>query len=570
MVQFRRDYRREIEELRRCEKVLSLEFILRLVLILICATAGYILLDLTIVIPWFFAYYSLITLEKTLLYKYPNGDSAEFFILLLVVSFVNASVFVSLPVYFWYAHPDIYKFGSLAMIVGATLNIFVVRARVWQILMAYLMPIAAGFIIMSFSYYLEEGFSNGFIAALILGTCVAVYLTLAGWEAYSTHQQHEQTTARLHQAQKMEAIGNLTGGIAHDFNNLLSVVMGNLDLLRNQTGHRAESELLIDRAIQAVQRSSKLTSQLLAFGRRSNLMPELLNIGDVLSGIRDLIQRVLPASIELHVDSGGNDLQIFADQNKLETALLNLAINSRDAMPDGGYLSISARKLEVDGFVPTLNGSLEKGDYIEIRVEDSGEGIETGIQQQVFEPFFSTKPMEQGSGLGLSMVLGFVEQSGGALYLFSRPNAGTRIQLYLPARLQESREILTPNNRQIKSGKKYRILVVEDEAELLELLLNMLSSHGHTVRAASDATIALGIIDHGFTPDIVLTDVSMPGRDQGPQLAQKIADKLPQTRFIFMSGYFASVSTSEEIDAQGVILQKPFDMEELFDKVNAL
>ncbi len=568
MIFSKSEYRTEIEELRNCEHVISVEFVVRILVIAAGVIVGSSLLDMWALVPWFFTYYGLISIEKLVLHRLSDNTSRSAFSILLVLNFCIASVFAFMPVYLWYSPEPVFKFGSLAMLVGATLNAFVIRARVWQVLVCYLVPTGSSFIVISLSYYFESGLSAEFISTFIVGCGLTTYLILAGGESYSAHKKHEETIARLHQAQKMEAIGNLTGGIAHDFNNLLSVIMGNLELLRNNSdGNQADGEL-IERALHATQRGARLTGQMLAYGRRSDLAPELLNVNDILTSSRYMVQRVLPASIHFVVKASTDDWLVLADQSKLETALLNLAINARDAMPEGGTLTISAQRLNVTDIVPTMNGKLGYGNYIEIIVSDTGHGIDKNIQTQVFEPFFTTKPLDQGSGLGLSMVLGFVEQSGGSLQLESTSSKGTQVHLYLPAKIRKTPISTVKLPRRESSNKQLKILVVEDEPDLLELIVLHLESVGHTVAAASSANSALQIIRDGYIPQIVLTDIVMPGRIQGPELAEIATTLAPQSVFLFMTGYSGNTDVGgTSAYAREPVLQKPFSMEELSKRI---
>ncbi|MEB2846578.1 type II toxin-antitoxin system ParD family antitoxin [Endobacterium cereale] len=375
-----------------------------------------------------------------------------------------------------------------------------------------------------------------------------------------------QAEAKLAQAQKMETVGKLTGGVAHDFNNLLQVVSGNLQLLSKEVAGNQRAEAKIANAMAGVSRGSKLASQLLAFGRRQALEPKVVNISRFVRDMDDMIRRAIGEAIEVETVVGGGLWNTFIDPTQIENALLNLAINARDAMEGRGKLTIELSNAHLDDAYARTHDEVTPGQYVMMAVTDTGSGMPSEIIEKVFEPFFSTKAEGKGSGLGLSMVYGFVKQSGGHVKIYSEVGHGTTIKLYLPRALQVEDVEVAVDNGPIVGGSE-TVLVVEDDAEVRETVIALLTDLGYRTLKAVDAASALTVIDSGIPIDLLFTDVVMPGTLKSPEMARKAKERLPNLAVLFTSGYTEnSIVHGGKLDAGVELLSKPYTREELARK----
>ncbi|WP_337270803.1 hybrid sensor histidine kinase/response regulator [Oryzifoliimicrobium ureilyticus] len=377
-------------------------------------------------------------------------------------------------------------------------------------------------------------------------------------------RRHAET--KLAQAQKMETVGKLTGGVAHDFNNLLQVVSGNLQLLAKEVAGNDRAQTKIANAMAGVARGSKLASQLLAFGRRQALEPKVVNISRFVRDMDDMIRRAIGEAIEVETVVGGGLWNTFVDPTQIENALLNLAINARDAMNGRGKLTIELLNAHLDDDYARSHDEVTAGQYVMMAVSDTGSGMSPEIIDKVFEPFFSTKAEGKGSGLGLSMVYGFVKQSGGHVKIYSEVGHGTTVKLYLP-RAHEAEDVeVVVDNGPIVGGTE-TVLVVEDDAEVRETVIAMLTDLGYRTLKAVDAASALTVIDSGIPIDILFTDVVMPGQLKSPELARKARERLPNIAVLFTSGYTEnSIVHGGKLDAGVELLSKPYTREALARK----
>jgi PAS domain S-box-containing protein len=374
---------------------------------------------------------------------------------------------------------------------------------------------------------------------------------------------------QLHQSQKMEAIGQLTGGVAHDFNNLLTVILGNLDRLSQEVpAEQARWRRSIDQAMRASERAASLTQQLLAFARRQPLQPKPVEINRLLSRWTELIRRTLPESISLRRIEDTEAGYAEVDPNQLENVLLNLAVNARDAMSNGGTLTIETSRAAIESHDSSVPFDLKPGDYVLICVSDTGSGMTQEVLERAFEPFFTTKPLGQGTGLGLSQVFGFVKQSGGNVKLYSRPGHGTTIKIYLPR--MNSHAVTEENIRAeiTKTTKRSEsILVVEDNDDVRAYSADTLRDYGFNVLEAADASEALRVLE-GKTPvHLLFTDIGLPGLN-GRELVAMVQRKHPSIRILFTSGYaqMPAPATSRWI-SEIPLLSKPFTRAQLYEKV---
>ncbi|WP_162937649.1 PAS domain S-box protein [Indioceanicola profundi] len=376
-----------------------------------------------------------------------------------------------------------------------------------------------------------------------------------------------QAETALRQSQKMEAVGQLTGGIAHDFNNLLQVVSGNLELLARDVAGNARAEMRVRNALAGVARGSKLASQLLAFGRRQALEPKVVNIGRFVKDMDDMLRRALGAAVEIETIIEGGLWNTLIDPGQVENAILNLAINARDAMDGHGRLTIEASNAVLDAEYARLQKDVKAGQYVMLAVTDTGTGIPPDVLERVFEPFFTTKAEGKGSGLGLSMVYGFVKQSGGHISIYSEVGEGTTVKLYLP-RVLEAEDVLVETAAVPIRGGAETILVVEDDEDVRETAVALLTELGYRVLRAKDAASALGVIESGLPIDLLFTDVVMPGPLRSPDLARKARQRLPNIAVLFTSGYTENaIVHGGRLDPGVELLAKPYSREGLARKV---
>jgi signal transduction histidine kinase/DNA-binding response OmpR family regulator len=382
--------------------------------------------------------------------------------------------------------------------------------------------------------------------------------------------EHAQTEARLHQAQKMEAVGRLTGGIAHDFNNLLQVISGNLQLLTKDVAGSARAEQRVRNALGGVSRGSQLASQLLAFGRRQPLAPKVVNLGRLIRSWDDMLRRALGEAVEVETIIAGGLWNTIVDPVQVETAILNLAINARDAMEGRGKLTIEAGNASLDDAYAAKHEEVKPGQYVMLAITDTGCGIPPDLMERVFEPFFSTKPEGQGTGLGLSMVFGFVKQSDGHLKIYSEPGQGTTVRIYLP-RTHEREDVTSVTDSGPITGGSETILVVEDDEEVRNTTIDILSDLGYRVLKAKDADSALAIIESGVPIDVLFTDVVMPGNLRSPELARKAKERIPKLAVLFTSGYTENaIVHGGKLDPGVQLLSKPYSRETLARRLRHL
>jgi PAS domain S-box-containing protein len=378
--------------------------------------------------------------------------------------------------------------------------------------------------------------------------------------------ERRATEAKLAQAQKMETVGKLTGGVAHDFNNLLQVVSGNLQLLTKDVAGNARAEQRVSNAMAGVSRGAKLAAQLLAFGRRQALEPKVVNVSRFVRGMDDMLRRAIGEAIEIETIVAGGLWNTFIDPAQIENALLNLAINARDAMDGRGKLTIELGNAFLDDAYVRNHDEVKAGQYVMLAVSDTGSGMTPDILEKVFEPFFSTKGEGKGSGLGLSMVYGFVKQSGGHVNIYSEPGHGTTIKLYLP-RAMEREDVEVVSDAGPITGGTETVLVVEDDAEVRATVVEMLTDLGYRVLKAVDAASALVVIESGVPIDLLFTDVVMPGTLKSPELARKARERLPDIAVLFTSGYTEnSIVHGGRLDAGLELLSKPYTREALARK----
>lgn len=375
----------------------------------------------------------------------------------------------------------------------------------------------------------------------------------------------------LRQAQKMEAIGQLTGGLAHDFNNLLTVITGNLEMLETSL-ESSEQRELVKEAQDAAQDGAKLTGHLLAFGRRQPLNPAPTDLAPLIMNFSELLRRTLGELIELNIRVTGSEHSCVVDPAQFQNALLNLALNARDAMPRGGKLTIEISRTRLDADYAQMYPEIRTGWYVLVAVTDTGTGMTEEVRQRAFEPFFTTKPAGAGTGLGLSMVYGFVKQSGGNIQIYSELEQGTSVRIFLPlaATHQTTRELgADAGKMDVMPRGSETILVVEDDARVRRVTTARLRSLGYQVIEANNGSAALALLDANPSIALIFTDVVMPGGMSGDELAEVALAAKPTLRVLFTSGY-AEPAIARHALGKGAWLKKPYTAAELAEKVHEI
>jgi signal transduction histidine kinase/CheY-like chemotaxis protein len=433
--------------------------------------------------------------------------------------------------------------------------------------------------------------------ALFAATLLAALLAIATRQAVSglldrTHELEEESKLRheaestLRQAVKMEAVGLLSGGVAHDFNNLLTIIIGNLDTMKRQLAKLADLEPAreiagklsksLDAALRGAQSSAELTHRLLAFSRRQALEPARLDVNRLVAGMLEMLRRTLGSDISIETVLGAGLWPALADAHQLENVLLNLALNGKAAMPDGGCLTIETANTYLDDAYVRSFGDVKAGQYVVVCVTDTGSGIAKDILDRVFEPFFTTKPPGEGSGLGLAMVHGFVKQSGGHVRIYSEEGHGTTVKIYLPRLLQAEEVSAVPAARPIedttvpRARQSETILVVEDNGGVRDYAKIVLSELGYRVLEAGDANEALRLLAANSV-DLLFTDVVLPGPMTGRALADKASKMRPGLPILFTTGYTRNAIVHQgRLDADVHLLNKPFTQQDLVRKIREL
>ena len=376
--------------------------------------------------------------------------------------------------------------------------------------------------------------------------------------------EQKRLQAALVQAQKMEAIGQLSSGIAHDFNNLLTIIIGNLGLLMGQIHERRDLKELVEPALDAGKRGAELVQRLLTFSRQQTLKSKIINVTDLIHNLTPLLKRSLPSHITLHLNLNAPNPFALIDSHQLENAVLNLVVNARDAMPQGGNITITSSEENI-ARASDETSDLTTGNYLQIAVTDTGIGMDAEVLSRIFEPFFTTKAFGQGSGLGLAMVYGFVKQSGGDISVESTPGEGTTFNILLPLQkaFEESGNQLQPKSTVRRQGQL--VLLVEDLAEVRQIVRKQLIALGFKVLEADNAEMGLNIIQSVDEIGILLTDVVMPGNMNGRLLAQTAKHIKPALHIVIMSGYEDLTPADTDTAGQFAYLSKPFTTEQLAD-----
>ncbi|WP_434729987.1 response regulator [Rhizobium binae] len=400
--------------------------------------------------------------------------------------------------------------------------------------------------------------------------------TVAERTAALRHEMDENAAAQaqVRQLQKMETIGQLTGGVAHDFNNMLAIIIGNLDLAqRRMTGHE-DPRLLnsLQNARDGARRAAVLTARLLAFSRQQPLAPEVIDVNKLVGGMSELLRRTLGEHIRIETVLAGGLWPSFADLSQLENAMLNLAVNARDAMPGGGHLTIETANTELDERYSRMHSEVEAGQYVMISMTDTGTGMSPDVIDRAFDPFYTTKGPGKGTGLGLSQVYGYIKQSGGHIKIYSEIDRGTTVKIYLPRHVGKADARLAAAGAQpIPQGSvNDTILVVEDDEHVRTMTAESLHELGYTVLQAGSGLEALVLLEENADVDLIFTDIVMP-QMSGRQLADAVQEKWPTIRILYTTGYTRNAIVHNGVLDHGVsLLSKPFSLEQLAHKIREL
>jgi PAS domain S-box-containing protein len=412
------------------------------------------------------------------------------------------------------------------------------------------------------------------------GTTFPLHLSVSEFEAegrrYFTGMIHDisdrrhveealrESERRLAQSQKMEAVGQLTGGIAHDFNNLLLVISGNLELLEPQI-RTDDQRALLKEAQDAAALGSKLTDQLLTFARRRHLDAHVIQLNDLVVNIADMLRRALGELITLSTSLASDVWSTRADPDQFQSAIVNMAVNARDAMPQGGKLVIETRNIVFDADHTDYQSELQPGAYVQLSISDTGAGMDAAVRDRVFEPFFTTKEKGRGTGLGLAMVYGFVKQSGGHVTVYSEPGHGTTINLYFPRSDTPAADTYSARSASDTAGPpRETILVVEDDSRVRQLTIKRLKLIGYQVLEAGDGPTALEILNRGDPVDLVFTDLIMPGGLSGRDVAIRAREIRPGVKILLTSGYAEELVRGDDLQRENLkVLRKPYQQADL-------
>jgi PAS domain S-box-containing protein len=393
-------------------------------------------------------------------------------------------------------------------------------------------------------------------------------------ERREAQKQLEAAREQLFQAQKMEAIGQLTGGLAHDFNNLLAGIVGCLELLRTRLaqGRIGELERYITAAQGASSRAAALTHRLLAFARRQTLDPKPTDANKLVADMEELVQRTVGPAIKVETAQAIGLWPTLCDPNQLENAILNLCINARDAMPEGGRLTIETANMWLDAHA-ARERDMQPGQYVAICVSDTGVGMSSGVKARAFDPFFTTKPTGQGTGLGLSMIYGFTQQSGGQVRIYSEEGEGTTVRIYLPRHQgeadEEQEQAMLSEAPRAEAGET--VLIVDDEPSVRMLVTDVLEELGYAAVEAADGVAGLKLLESDMRIDLLITDVGLPGGVNGRQMADAARRVRPKLRVLFITGYAENASIGNGRLAPGMhMMVKPFGMEMLASRIKAI
>ena len=532
------------------------------------AITAYLLFDYPALAFLVSLYGALFFLEKWVAAKAVRDGHASMLPITLMLLFTRASAYNLIIVNVWMRDGDIFEMAALALIVASTINIMVHHPTYVVNMACVVIPKWLTFATISYLIFQDLGLSPEFVGSLLTIAFITPYFYLSLVQAHRRWSDLSSTRRELLQSQRLDGMGKVAGGVSHDFNNILSVVSGSLQLLESASSQE-ERDRLIEVASRAIEHGATLNRHLIALGKRAPLLPKPVDLSAAVQEFKEFAARVLPESILVET-SAQQETTILADAGMLQSAMLNVALNAKAAMPNGGMLSIEARRAEPHE-VPGLN----KGNFAVLTISDTGQGMDKETADQAFEPFFTTREIGGGSGLGLSMVKGFAEQSNGIVKLDSEPGLGTSIAIFLPVTNQP---IATHSARSVKKpasqtvGSKPKVMLVEDNPQFLDILTLKLERDGFLVVACTNGDDAISKLRENNDLRLVVSDLVMPGKAQGADLLSDLRSKGRQIPFLAISGYadLKDGNGSEVIGAADAFLEKPFDLMKFSEEVQSL
>lgn len=557
------NYSKELEDLAKVETLSSLEFRVQFMAVFACVATAVATTGLSILFAWFVLHYSLVFLERKLASRFSKLGTPLAFYTIIGLNLSIGITFAWLPVYLWMQEQQGFYFAAMALLVGSTLNTFLIRSSLWYQAVCFIAPNAGAFLLIAM-IIAGQGLPTGEVVALVvIASAVLLYFLVAVSEMHRVHVTHEHIRDQLLQSQKTEVIGRLTGGVAHDFNNLLNVISGYLEVALSED-RETDRNSAIQGALRAATRGGNLVHQLLAFARKARLESRSVSVDSTLTELSEMGRRVIPSSIVVDFGHNKSGLFVLADPVSLTTALLNLLLNARDAISGSGAIQLSVSGVSSTGLPAGMTFDKAFTDFVLFTVKDSGHGMSSDLIDRVTEPFFTTKPVGFGSGLGLSMVQGFAQQSGGGIHIASSPGDGTTVYVALPSGTSSEPLQTAPVDLGRPDSETGTVLVVEDQLELLRMIGRVLDSGGFLVQTASTADEAVSLIDSGLCPDLLMTDAVMPGSLSMEDLVARVRSANPIAKIIVMSGYD---ERQLEYEALGIgeftFLQKPFSLSRL-------
>lgn len=564
------DYSKELESLAKVETLSSLEFRVQFFVVLVCVATAVAVTNLWLLIFWFTLHYSFVLLERTLATRFAGIGTPAAFYTVIGLNLAVGVTFAWLPVYLWMQAQPSFYFAAMALLVGSTLNTFLIRSTLWYQAVCFVAPNAGAFILIALVIS-GTGLPTGEAVTLsVIASAVLFYFLVAVIEMHRMHTAHEHTRHQLLQSQKTEVIGRLTGGVAHDFNNLLNVISGYLEAALSETTETGRN-IAIKGALKAATRGGTLVHQLLAFARKARLEPQSIPVDTTLIELSEMARRVIPSSITVDFGSMKSGLFVLADPSSLTTALLNLLLNARDAISGGGTIQLSVNCVPSTELPKEMTYDNAYKSFVLFTVKDSGHGMTTDLLNRVTEPFFTTKPVGFGSGLGLSMVQGFAQQSGGGILIASSPYVGTSVYVALPSGVATNQLPTIPLKVMNPGSATGTVLVVEDQLELLAMISRVLDSAGFSVKSATTADEAITLVEAGLQPNLLITDAVMPGSVSMEDLVFRVRSVNLLAKIIIMSGYD---ERQLEYESSGfgefIFLQKPFSLSRLSSLVSEL
>ena len=529
---------RRIREILEVAQLTRFEFKAQIILLVGTSAIAFLATRLWFIPIWVVLHYFFVALERMVTRHFRESDSQAALALIIALNLCVGMTFAAMPVYLWHQNQDMYQFAGMVLLVGSTLNTFLVRSQLWFQAVCFVGPNSLAIILIAVDIARKAPTNAGAITVLVIAVAIVTYLGIAVVQGTQAHRRFVDTRDRLMQSQKMEALGNLAGGMAHDFNNILNVIMATLELAQEETDIVSIRRSL-EQARRSADRGSSLIRQVLSFARKSRLEANRLDPRAVMETVESMSRRLIPERIGLSFAVSPEVRAIRTDEGALVSAILNLVLNARDAIEGKGEIGVTC--FEATGpEAGSRDGVSEAGSgHIAFRIRDSGRGIPAEMISRVTDPFFTTKRNGEGTGLGLSMVAGFAAQSGGDLRIDSTPGKGTSVTILLPVDDRPPPDVEPPPVAALAAPRLNgrSVLVVEDQHDLRELVVRYLTRIGHDVLGAASGDEAQALLDRGLTPDVVLSDIVMPGSIQGRELARLVRERLPGTAVVLMSGF---------------------------------